>query len=158
MIEFLTVLNDNVRLFCIFSLPNPEGPGPCIDHLLPALHGGGRDLLAGWAASPHFYRAANQVFFAVQELPVSIQRPLRSPYSWSSSSLVDPHTPVSTRWHLIITLFYPGVHKGGKILEWSLFETSLGQQPFPEADNLIELTVRYGITLVLSRAAQLRHV
>ena len=46
MIEFLTVLNDNVRLFYIFSLPNP-GPGPGIDQLLPVLHGCGRDLLAG---------------------------------------------------------------------------------------------------------------
>ena len=47
MIEFLTVINDNVRLFYIFSLHNPEGPGPGIDPLLSLLQGAGRDLLAG---------------------------------------------------------------------------------------------------------------
>ena len=86
MIEFLTVLNDNVRLFYFLSLHNPEGPGPGIDHHLLVLHGGGRDLLA----SLHFYRAASQILFAVQEVPVSIQRPLRSGERFLQPHILDP--------------------------------------------------------------------
>ena len=54
MIEFLTVLNDNVRLFYFLSLPNPDGPGPGIDHLLPVLHGGDKISSSRLSCKPSF--------------------------------------------------------------------------------------------------------
>ena len=88
MIEFLTVLNDNVRLFYFLSPHNPEGPGPGIDHLLPVLHGGhkisssrlsckpsflqgGQSGLVCCAGSPSFYTAALKVWRKIFTIPYS---------------------------------------------------------------------------------------
>ena len=93
MIEFLTVLNDNVRLFYFLSLHNPEGPGPGIDHLLPVLHSGdkisssrlsckpsflqgGQSGLVCCAGSPSFCATALKVWREIFTTPYSYLDPL----------------------------------------------------------------------------------